>query len=140
MTCRIQPALCRGIALCGLLSLLVGCGGGGQTTVESFNPHEDDAREALETALTAWQKGQAEPGVIKDADPAVQMSDSTWRSGAKLKSFEIAEDPKDNGPRKFKVKLTLEGVDAPKEVIYVVVGKDPLQVFSNDEYNRDAGM
>ena len=139
MTCRIQPAMCRGIALCGLLSLLVGCGSG-QTSVDSFNPQEDDARKALETALTAWQKGQAEPGLIKDAAPAVQVSDSTWKSGAKLKSFEVADEPKGNGPRKFKVKLTLEGVDAPKEVTYVVVGKDPLQVFSDDEYNRDSGM
>jgi hypothetical protein len=139
MTCRIQPALCRGIALCGLLSLLAGCSGG-QPSVESFNPKGDAAHEALTTALTAWQNGQAEPGEIKDAEPAVQVSDSTWKSGAKLKSYEIAEEPGGTGPRKFKVKLTLEGAAAPKEVTYVVVGKDPLQVMSEDEYNRDAGM
>ena len=90
MNCRIQPALCRGIALCGLLSLLAGCGG--QTSVESFHPQEDVALDALTEALTAWQNGQAEPGDIKDAEPAVQASDSTWKSGAKLKSFEIAEE------------------------------------------------
>ena len=140
MTCRIQPALCRGIALCGLLSLLAGCGSGGQTSVESFHPQADDAREALTIALTAWQKGQAEPGEIKDAELAVQASDSTWKSGAKLKSFEIAEEAAGTGPRKFKVKLTLDGVAAPKEVNYIVVGKEPLQVMSEDEYNRDSGM
>ncbi len=138
MTCRIQPAVCRGIALCGLLSLLAGCGD--KTSVESFNPEEDAAREALTTALTAWQNGQAEPGDIKGAEPAVQANDSTWKSGAKLKSFEIAEELSSDLPRKFLVKLTLDGVAAPKEVTYVVYGKVPLWVMSEDEYNRDAGM
>jgi len=138
MTCRIQPAVCRGIALCGLLSLLAGCGGG--ASVESFNPKKDEAREALTEALTAWQKGQAEPGPIKDSNPAVQANDSTWRSGAKLKSFEIAQELPGDAPRKFLVKLTLDGEAAPKEVTYVVYGKVPLWVMSEDEYNRDAGM
>ena len=138
MTCRIQPAVCRGIALCGLLSLLAGCSG--QTSVESFHPQGDAAIEALTEALTAWQNGQAEPGVIEGAEPAVQASDSTWKSGAKLKSFEIVEELKGDNPRKFLVKLTLEGAAAPKEVTYVVVGKSPLWVMSEDEYNRDAGM
>lgn len=140
MTCRTQPALCRGIALCGLLSLLAGCSGG-QTSVESFHPKGDTAREALTIALTAWQSGQAEPGDIKDAKPPVQASDSTWKGGAKLKSFEIAEaSPEGSGPRKFKVKLMLDGAAEPKDVNYFVVGKETLQVFSEDEYNRDAGM
>ena len=94
----------------------------------------------MTTALTAWQNGQAEPGPIEGATPAVEASDSTWKSGAKLKSFEIAEGLAGDSPRKFLVKLTLEGAAAPKEVTYVVVGKDPLQVMSDDEYNRDAGM
>ena len=139
MICRIQPVLCRGIALCGLLSLFAGCSGG-KSSVESFNPQEDTAREALTEALTAWQNGQSEPGEIEGTEPRVQANDSTWRSGAKLKSFEIAEELAGDNPRKFRVKLTLEGVDAAREVTYVVVGKDPLHVMSDDEYNRDAGM
>ncbi|HEY2251719.1 MAG TPA: hypothetical protein VGH74_11685 [Planctomycetaceae bacterium] len=138
MTCRIQPAVCRGIALCGLLSLLAGCSG--NTSVESFHPNEDIAFEALTDALTAWQNGQAEPGEIKDTQPIVQVSDSTWRSGAKLKSFEIAEELAGDSPSRFLVKLTLDGAAAPKEVKYVVVGKGPLWVFSEDEYNREGGM
>ncbi len=138
MKCRIQPAVCRGIALCCLLSLLAGCSG--KTSVESFNPAKDEAREALTEALTAWQEGQAEPGVVKDSDPPIHANDSTWRSGAKLKSFEIAQELPDKAPRKFLVKLTLDGVPAPKEVTYVVYGKVELWVMSEDEYNRDAGM
>jgi hypothetical protein len=112
----------------------------GQSSVESFHPKGDVAQEALEAALTAWQNGQAKPGLIEDSDPPVQVQDDAWNAGSKLKSFEIVQALPGDSPRKFAVKLTLEGEAAPAEITYVVVGKNPLHVMREKEYNRDNAM
>jgi len=138
MRCVSKESLCRGIALCALLALSVGCSN--QTSVQSFTPHEDLALEALTEALTAWQNGQAEPGAVAGTEPVVQVNDAKWKGGAKLKSFEITESLPGDSPRMFAVKLTLEGATVPEDVTYVVVGKDPLWVWTKDEYERSAGM
>jgi hypothetical protein len=138
MRCLSKHTLCRGAVLCVLLALHAGCSS--QTSVQSFTPHKDMAEEALTEALTAWQNGQAEPGMIEGTDPAVQVNDSKWKSGARLKSFEITQSLPGDSPRMFAVKLTLEGAAAPEDVTYVVVGKDPLWVWTKDEYERSAGM
>jgi hypothetical protein len=38
------------------------------------------------------------------------------------------------------VKLTLEGAASAEETTFYVVGKDPLQVMRDSEYNRSGGM
>ncbi len=136
MASRCSKSIFRVVALGALLA--AGCGGG--ASVESFHPAKDLARDALTTALEAWQGGREKPGVIEETDPEVSISDGTWASGGKLKSYEIVEDLPGDAPRKFSVKLTLEGEAAPKDVIYVVVGKNPLWVMPEDEYNRSGGM
>jgi hypothetical protein len=128
---------CRAVSWLALFASLAGCSG--QSTVESFHPAQDRAREALETALTAWQNGQEKPGRIETAEPAVQVTDAAWDAGSKLKSFEISDLPGDS-PRKFSVKLSLEGAATPQEITYVVVGKDPLWVMREDQYNRNSEM
>jgi hypothetical protein len=134
-----SPYRCfQGTALLALSLVTVGCSG--QSSVESFHPKGDVAQEALEAALTAWQNGQAKPGLIEDYDPPVQVQDDAWNAGSKLKSFEIVEALPGDSPRKFTVKLTIEGEAAPTEITYVVVGKNPLHVMREKEYNRDNAM
>ena len=128
--------LVHSVALLALCT--AGCGE--KSTVESFTPSKDIAREALTTALDAWQKGQAKPGEVEDAEINVQVADPQWAQGAKLKSYEIVESQPGDSPRKFTVKLTLEGEATPSQRTYVVVGKDPLWVMPEDEYNRSSGM
>jgi hypothetical protein len=125
-------------ALLALALAFAGCSG--QSSVESFHPKGDVAKEALEAALTAWQDGQPKPGLIEDYDPPVQVQDDAWSAGSKLKSFEIVEALPGDSPRKFAVKLTIEGEAAPVEITYVVVGKNPLHVMREKEYNRDNAM
>ena len=98
------------------------------------------ARTALTAALTAWQSGQAKPGKIESAGQPVQVADKAWEAGAKLKEFEIVKALEGDSPRKFQVKLTLEKATAPQEVVYVVVGKNPLWVLREAEYQRDSSM
>ena len=118
--------------------MAAGCGGG--ATVESFTPKADAARDALSAALTAWQKGMPQPGTIEGSKPAIEVADTKWQSGAKLKTFEITQALPGDSPRMFSVKLTIDGASAPEEVVYVVAGKDPLWVCTKDQYERSAGM
>jgi hypothetical protein len=66
--------------------------------------------------------------------------DPAWASGAKLAKFEIVQDFPGESPRKFSVKLTLDGAAAPQDATYYVVGKNPLQVMNKSEYERTGGM
>jgi len=134
MSRRNQLGPCHGLLLLSLGLFTAGCSRG--NSVASFHPHEDDAREAIETALTAWQNGLEKPGVID----GVQLVDPTWAAGAKLTSFEIVEEFPGESPRKFSVKLNLAGTAAPKDETYYVVGIEPLQVMNKSEFERQAGM
>jgi hypothetical protein len=138
MTCHTQHRWHPRTTLLALSLIIAGCSG--QSSVESFHPKGDVAQEALEAALTAWQNGQPRPGLIEDVDPPVQVQDDAWNAGSKLKSFEIVEALPGDSPRKFKVKLTIEGEAAPVDITYVVVGKNPLHVMREKEYNRDNAM
>lgn len=138
MTIPFRRSLCQGVVLLALVALIAGCSG--QSTVESFHPSDGPAEDALNAALTAWQGGQAKPGLIETSKARVQIDDEVWESGAKLKSFEIVEVLAGDGPPKFSVKLTLEGAAAPQDAIYVVVGKDPLMVMTEKQYNRNSDM
>ncbi len=138
MSTRHPRYLCRAIALLALSALVSGCGE--KVTVESFHPEKDLAREALDTALTAWQNGLEKPGVIDTGEPAVQLVDPAWAAGTKLKSYEVVAESPGDTPPSFTVKLSLEGAAAPEETTYFVVGIDPLLVMRDSEFNRSAGM
>jgi hypothetical protein len=126
------------VALGVFAGWLAGCGN--RNSIESYTPPEISARDALEKALTAWQNGQEKPGVVVGSNPEIRIADERWQMGAKLKSFEIGDSLEDEEDVKFPVKLTLEGAAAPEEEVYVVVGKNPLWVWTKAEYERSSGM
>jgi hypothetical protein len=124
----------RGFVCATMLALAAGCGRG--SSAESFHPAEDAAEEALTSALTFWQNGQTKEELSENTDPEVQVAEPKWDAGSKLKHFEILEALPGAMPRKFSVQITLEGATAPENVTYVVIGKDPLWVMSEQEYAR----
>lgn len=132
-------AACSGVAFCALaMVLLAGCGG---TSEKTYIPRTDAARSALTAAMAAWQSGQPKPGTIPRNSPVIEVVDSEWRKGQKLKSFEILQEiPTTEGPKRFSVKLTMEGATAPQDTVYLVVGKDPLYVFREADYQPPTGM
>jgi hypothetical protein len=140
MSKRVKVCIGRCFLPLTLFTLLAGCGG--RTTVESFHPHEELARAALDTALMAWQNGLAKPGLIDSDtdDPSVQLVDPAWAVGTKLTSYEVVAELSGQTPPAFTVKLTLEGAASAEETTFYVVGKDPLQVMRDSEYNRSGGM
>lgn len=114
--------------------LLQGCGGG--KSISAFKPSAQSGRQALETALKAWQSGTPY-GPITSGKPAISVFDSRWRDGAKLETFEILEEAPGEH-RMFKVKLKL--ANAPEETqTYRVVGIDPLNIYSEADYAQATG-
>lgn len=123
-----------------LLSLavggLAGCGREGKK-IEDFTPPADKARAAVEAALEHWKAGNP-PGRVPNTTPAVEVTDSKWRGGQKLKGYEVLGEEPGTEPRFFKVRLT-PPAGAAQEVRYAVVGIDPLLVFREDDFRALSG-
>ena len=118
----------------------IGCGGGGGS-VSSFHPKVSVAKQALTAALEAWKSGQAKPGTIANQKPGIEVQDSVWDSGRKLKGFQIGdEQPAADGPPRFSVELTFDGEPATEKADYVVVGKDPLWVMRENDFQKMSGQ
>ncbi|HKB01863.1 MAG TPA: hypothetical protein VKD90_06565 [Gemmataceae bacterium] len=117
------------------LSLLAGCQGSGEA---KYIPPEATARQALETALGQWRDGQTAPARFTHGKVSVEVLDQAWSSGQKIQGFEVVgEESAAGGPRVFSVKLkTPKG---EKTLKYYVVGIDPLWVYSEPDYRKQAG-
>jgi hypothetical protein len=116
-----------------------GCG----KTSESYVPASEHAQASVERALKAWQAGAAAGRIEPSASDQVplQAVDSDWIAGKKLEHFEIVgEVPREQGPRRFSVRLTLSGAKAPIEATYYVVGQDPLWIFRDRDYMQTTTM
>ena len=123
-----------------LLSIAVaGCGGG--SSVSSYHPKSSTAKAALTAALEAWKSGQAKPGSIANHKPAIEIQDSVWDSGRKLQDFHIGEElPATDGPPRFSVELTYADKPETEKTDYVVIGKDPLWVMREKDFQRMSGQ
>jgi hypothetical protein len=133
---RIRNAAWRTmLAAALLLPVTSGCGDGSAAA-----PAEDVARAALEAALSAWSRGDR-PGEIAGARPPVVAHDTPWGKGRSLDSFEIlGESEGAAAERQFIVRLTLSKPEGAEEVVYHVLGVDPLMVFRDEDYRRNINM
>ena len=131
------PNAVRRAVWCGLV-LLAGAGCGARD-YSKYVPPDDKARQALEAALAAWQNGQA-PGKVEAGPVPIQVVDSRWRAGQKLRGFEILKEEPGEGPKVYSVRLTLTKPAGVQTVRYLVVGKVPLWVYREDDYKKPAGM
>lgn len=121
-----------------LILTLTGCGGSGAST---YHPTGSTAKDALSVALTSWKSGTEKPGTIEGRTPKIQVQDVIWESGKKLKDFEIGEEHSSkDGPTRFSVQLTIEGEAAAQQAEYYVLGKDPLWVLRDKDYQKMTGM
>jgi len=114
----------------------MGCARQGMKT-EDFTPPSVKARSALESALNLWQSGQA-PGTVPGTSPSVEVVDSKWKGGQKLKSYEILGEEPGTETRSFKVRLSL-AQGPPQEVRYIVFGIEPLHVYREEDYKSLSG-
>lgn len=127
-------------AVCwGLLAALgAGCGNS-NSGYDRYVPSSDTARTSLEAALTAWQNGQP-PGKIETVSPPLQVVDAVWQRGRKLRSFLILSEETGDGPHWFSVRLTFTAPNSESVVRYVVLGRDPIWVYREEDYKRATGM
>lgn len=132
---KLHPKLWQTFAVLILAPLvstaITGCGRKGDPRVTP----EAAARQALESALTAWQNGQAH-GKIAGTSPPVEVADSVWKRGEKLKSYQIiGEVDSPDGLRWFSVRLQLASAEGSQEVQYLVMGKTALKIFRKEDYD-----
>jgi len=127
---------CAGLVLLApLLGLMAGCG----ASHARYVPTSGEARSSLEAALTAWRDGKAVGDV--EAKPPVHVVDSAWQAGRQLESFQIGdEEDVGDGTKQFVVKLTMKKAKGEQDVRYVVHGRDPVWVFTAEEYKHMLDM
>lgn len=125
------------LLLASVIGSAVGCG---RADVKDFIPADELARKCLTAGLDAWKAGKT-PEAIDATGPAVNMQDEQWKEGKKLEQYEIVGPEKgDDQNLRLRVKLSLAGETAPKEVVYVIYGKDPMWVLSEASYAKMSGM
>jgi hypothetical protein len=124
------------LAAAPALFFLAGCDGTGHAR---FSPTQDEARSALEAALTAWRDGR--PFGSIEATPPVRVADSLWQGGQAIEAFQIGDkQDSEDGTKRFPVKLTMTKTKKVQDVGYVVYGRDPVWVFSETDYQRMIDM
>ena len=134
----MQILLGRPRYFAGALFLLLAGGGCGTRTSDAL-PATTDARGALETALKAWRDG-AKPGTLSGTEPVIQVVDTPWSLGDRLKSFEILGEDRSASELKFSVRLDLEKPAKVEEANYYVLGRGPVMIFREEDYLRNINM
>src|SRR5437867_3407831 len=88
-----------GLSLWTLLAVAgSGCGNSSQGSHGRYIPDRELARQALETALAAWQRG--EPAAkIESASPKIEVVDTKRMKGQKLTKYEILKEESGDGAR-----------------------------------------
>jgi hypothetical protein len=112
-----------------------GCG----VSSQAYTPTSPSARQAVDAALSAWQKGQTPESLASAAQP-VHAVDSQWQSGQVLEGYEILSEESGDPEKRFSVRLTLKKPQGEKKVQYIVVGQGPLWVYRDDDYARLLNM
>jgi hypothetical protein len=111
---------------------VIGCGSE-RSSFERYIPDEDKARSALETALGAWQNGDA-PGKIETPNYSVQVADSQRKPGQRLRDYQILGEAPADAECCYAVRLFLENPTQEQTVRFVVLGLDPVWVMRHEDY------
>jgi hypothetical protein len=121
----------KGIFL-ACLAALAGSGCGASVSQQEL----DQARDAVQSGLEAWKKGEP-PSRLKALTPPVEFSDDSWARGEKLLDFRLNNaEGKPGTPLRCTVSLTLQdrrGKTLEKEVVYEVKLGNP-RVVARDPY------
>jgi hypothetical protein len=117
------------LAVCAL-----GCGR--RAGNERFIPSEATSRRAVGAAMDAWRAGEPADRTIRLSDPTLnlEVADTARRQGQRLVEYEILGEVSAEGPRCIAVRVKLEEPREELEVLYYLVGIDPLFVFRQEDY------
>ena len=115
---------------------LTGCNGwNASPTPPGYLPGWAEARQSLESALSAWRDA---PSPLPDSidSSAVIFVDKQRRPGQRLRSFAILGQSEIENARQFTVRLQLDQEESPILVRYNVLGRNPVWVFRLEDYER----
>jgi hypothetical protein len=117
-------------------SVAAGCGDAPKGPPEFVAPDLQPSKAALVASLDAWKGGRRDSGVVIGSRPAVGVVDAA-RGDRPLLDYEVVGPLMVVGKaRPFAVRLVL---GEPRETVatrYLVMGKDPLWVFRQDDFDR----
>jgi hypothetical protein len=121
------------VCCAALSATIAGCERGGETPSPAFVPSWAEARQALESSLSAWRDAPSPLATSSDI-PGVQTVDKQRKPDQRLRSFEILGQTDVENTRQFTVRLNLDGEESPQLVKYNVLGRNPVWVFRLDDY------
>jgi hypothetical protein len=119
------------LATAALSACFVGCGN--SNCFDRYVPAESRARQALEAALMAWQRG-GPPVPVALNSVAIEFVDRDYRAGKHLRAFTILGEVPGDVARCFAVLLKLDDTQEEKRVRFVVVGLEPLWVHRYEDF------
>jgi hypothetical protein len=101
--------------------------------IPSYMPAWNEARSAVESALSAWR--DANPPLPASLDsPSVKFTDQTRKPNQRLLAYEVLGQTDLDSARQFTVRLTLEGEESPQLVRYNVFGRQPMFVYRLEDF------
>ena len=104
-----------------------------EPAVPSYVPGWDEAKSALESALSAWK--DAKPPLSHSYNSqSVQFVDRHRPRNQRLLAYEILGQSDIENARQFTVRLTLEGEESPQLVRYNAFGREPVRVFRLEDF------
>ena len=117
-----------------LPALASGCGKGGH----KFSQADlDRARQALETCLDSWKKGEL-PSKLKSLPEPIEFAEEGPRDGIKLVEYQITgTEHTDAEVMRFSVKLSVQdrrGRKEERQVTFAVALKSPIAVGRDPFY------
>lgn len=130
---NLRAALAAALAL----ALSPGCG----SPTSAYIPNAATAREDLDTALAAWQKG-GKPAPLMKGEHPIYFVDSVWEGGQALESYQILEEkPTQSETEKcYATVLKMKKPPAENRVEYIAVGRSPMWIFRDEDYKKQGGM
>jgi hypothetical protein len=128
--------LSTAFVVCGLSLAAAGCGASAKT----YAPSDSSARESLEKALSAWGEG-GKADRLGSSAPSLHVVDFQWQAGQALEGYEVlaAEPGEGAAEKRYAVNLRVKGRPETR-VQYVVIGRDPVWVFRDQDYQRTSDM
>jgi hypothetical protein len=125
------------IAGCCSIALIAGCG----SSSRAYSPSPGTARESLDAALATWQKG-GKADQLASASPPIHTVDYQWQARQVLESYEILEEQPGSGDaeKRYAVRLKFKKPLGEKRVQYIIIGREPIWVFRDEDYARTSDM